>query len=159
MVLNYSKKAIFAIHRKDQQASEYNIRESEKIIEKINKKFSPNKAKDEGAFMAALEEYVEAKLFSSFKKTEKIKAIKEFDIPVESYIGGLCDLSGELIRMAINEATEKNFEEVEKTKKAINEILNELIDFDITGPLRTKYDQAKRNLNKIEQINYEIKLR
>ncbi len=159
IVLNYSKKAIFAIHRKDYKTSEENIKESEKIIEKIYKKFSPNKAKDEGAFMAALEEYVEAKLFSNFEKTEKIKAIKELEIPVESYIGGLCDLSGELVRLAINEATEKNFDEVEKVKKVINEILNELIDFDITGPLRAKYDQAKRNLNKIEQINYEIKLR
>jgi translin len=159
IVLNCSKKAIFAIHRKDYEKSQEKIKESEKTIKKINKKFSPNKAQDEGAFMAALEEYVEAKLFSNFKKTEKINSIKEFDIPVESYIGGLCDLRGELVRLGINDATEKKFNEVEKIKKTINEILNELIDFDITGPLRTKYDQAKRNLNKIEQINYEIKLK
>ena len=35
----------------------------------------------------------------------------------------------------------------------------ELVEFDMTGYLRTKYDQAKRNLRKIEQIDYEIKIR
>jgi hypothetical protein len=29
----------------------------------------------------------------------------------------------------------------------------------MTGYLRTKYDQAKGNLRKIEQIDYEIKIR
>jgi len=37
--------------------------------------------------------------------------------------------------------------------------MSELVEFDMTGYLRTKYDQAKGNLRKIEQINYEINLR
>jgi hypothetical protein len=35
----------------------------------------------------------------------------------------------------------------------------ELVEFDMAGYLRTKYDQARGNTRKIEQINYEINLR
>ena len=34
-----------------------------------------------------------------------------------------------------------------------------LVEFDMTGYLRTKYDQAKSSLRKIEQIDYDIKIR
>ena len=49
--------------------------------------------------------------------------------------------------------------EVKKIKEIINDIMTELVEFDLTGYLRTKYDQAKSNLKKIEQIDYEIKIR
>ncbi len=37
--------------------------------------------------------------------------------------------------------------------------MGQLIDFDMTGYLRTKYDQARGHLRKLEQMAYEIKLR
>lgn len=159
IVLNNSKKSIFAIHRNDLKLAEEKLTENQEIISKITKNFGKNRATEEGAFMAALEEYVEARLFLDFSKTEKIGKIKEVEVPLESYLGGICDLTGELVRYAINKAIEKNFAEIKKVKKIINEILNELIDFDITGYLRTKYDQAKGNLKKIEQMDYEINLK
>jgi len=74
-------------------------------------------------------------------------------------LGGICDLTGELVRRAINQAAEGNLQEVDKIKQIINEIMSELVEFDMTGYLRTKYDQAKTNLRKKEQINYEINIR
>ncbi len=159
IILNNSKKAIFAIHREDQKKAEENIIESEKLINKIYKNFKENRAKEEGAFMASLEEYAEAKLFFNFIKSGKIDKIKEVKLPLESYLGGICDLSGELIRLATNKAIKKDFAAIENIKEIINEILGELIDFDMSGYLRTKYDQAKNNLKKIEQMNYEINLK
>ncbi len=159
IVLNNSKKSIFAAHRQEIELAEEKLQESENIIKKISKNFSMNRAKEEGSFMAALEEYVEAKLFFNFVKNGKINKIKEIKVPMESYLGGLCDLTGELVRRAINETINKNFSEIKNIKKIINEILNELIDFDVTGYLRTKYDQARGNLKKIEQIDYEISLK
>jgi predicted translin family RNA/ssDNA-binding protein len=159
LILNNSKKAIFAIHRDDLKLAKERLDENEDIIKKINKDFGENRAIGEGAFMAGLEEYVEAKLFYDFITTSKIGNIKEVDVPLESYLGGLCDLTGELIRLATNKAIEKKFSEIGKIKDVINEVLNELIDFDITGYLRTKYDQARNNLKKIEQMDYEINLR
>ena len=72
---------------------------------------------------------------------------------------GICDLTGELVRRAVNQVVQGNTGEAEKIKQAINEIMAELVEFDMTGYLRTKYDQAKRNLKKIEHIIYELKIR
>jgi predicted translin family RNA/ssDNA-binding protein len=74
-------------------------------------------------------------------------------------LGGICDTTGELVRRAVNEAARGNLDEVEKIHGIIDQILGELVEFDMTGYLRTKYDQARGNLRKIEQINYEVKLR
>jgi predicted translin family RNA/ssDNA-binding protein len=159
IILNNAKKAIFAIHRADLKLAEERLSENEDIIKKIKNDFGESRAIEEGAFMAGLEEYAEAKLFFNFIKTGKIDKIKEVKIPLESYLGGLCDLTGELIRLATNKAIEKKFSEIGEIKNIINEVLNELIDFDITGYHRTKYDQARTNLKKIEQMDYEINLR
>ena len=88
-----------------------------------------------------------------------VTAFKETNLNYDSYLGGLCDLTGELVRRAVNQAAAGKTEEVEKMKKTISDVMAELVEFDMTGYLRTKYDQAKGNLRKIEQIDYEIKLR
>lgn len=66
---------------------------------------------------------------------------------------------GELVRYATNQAAKGKFGEVAKTKKLAEDIMGQLIDFDMTGYLRTKYDQSRGHLRKLEQMAYEIKLR
>ncbi len=90
------------------------------------------------------------------KGVDKIKNIK---LSFESYIGGICDLTGELVRRAVNEAAKGHTPEVENIKNIISDIMAGLVEFDMTGYLRTKYDQARGNLRKIEQIDYEVKIR
>ena len=96
---------------------------------------------------------------AKLSKQQKVDKIRSVNLNVNSYLGGLCDLTGELVRQAIKQATAGNFEEVDRMKKIINEIMAELVEFDMTGYLRTKYDQAKNNLRKIEQVEYEVKMR
>jgi len=90
---------------------------------------------------------------------EKIDKIKKINLSLESYIGGICDLTGELARRTVNLVAQGKNKQVAYIKKVVEDIMVELVEFDITGYLRTKYDQAKNNLRKIEQINYEIKIR
>jgi len=66
---------------------------------------------------------------------------------------------GELVRYATNQAAAGKFSAVAKTKKLAEDIMGQLIDFDMTGYLRTKYDQARGHLRKLEQMAYEIRLR
>jgi predicted translin family RNA/ssDNA-binding protein len=158
IILHDSKRVIFSLHREDVKKAEESLSQIEKIIIKLDKKFGYNRLKEEGSYKAGVEEYVEARSFFmvlSGKKLEKFKGIK---LSYESYLGGICDLSGELVRRAVNKAANGEYEEVKKIKKMINEIMSELVEFDMAGYLRTKYDQARGNLRKIEQINYEINL-
>ncbi|MEI6835217.1 MAG: hypothetical protein WCK59_00030 [Candidatus Falkowbacteria bacterium] len=158
-VLFYSKKAIFALHRNEIKVADTKLKEMEDVLIQLEKKFSLKRIEKEGAYRAAIEEYVEAKLLSLVIKGEKIDRIKKLKLDNDAYLGGICDLLGELVRKATNEAASGNFDQVEIIKKLSNDIMDQLIDFDMTGYLRTKYDQARGHLRKLEQMAYEIKLR
>jgi len=159
IILHDSKRVIFALHRGEREQAGQTLADIEKILMSLEKKFGYSRVMQEGAYSAAVEEFVEAKTLSVVLAGKKIEQFKGLKISHQGYLGGLCDLTGELVRHAINEAAKGNFDEADKVKKIINDIMAELIAFDMTGYLRTKYDQAKGNLRKIEQIDYEIKLR
>lgn len=159
VVLHDSKKIIFSLHRQDIKRADDLLANTEKILINLEKKFGHARLLEEGAYKAAVEEYVEAKMFYKVLNGEKVDKIDKINLEIESLIGGISDLTGELVRVAVNKASAGEFDQVKKISDAINEILSELVEFDITGYLRTKYDQAKTNLRKIEQICYEIKIR
>jgi Predicted RNA-binding protein of the translin family len=158
-VLFHSKKAIFALHRDDIKIADAKLKDMETILLQLEKKFGIKRIEEEGAYRAAIEEYVEAKLLSLVIKGEKIDRIKTLKLDDSAYLGGICDLLGELVRKATNEAAAGNFDQVEKIKKFASDMMDQLIDFDMTGYLRTKYDQARGHLRKLEQMAYEIKLK
>jgi len=158
-VLHDSKKAIFSLHRDDIAGAEKTLKELEEILKNLEKKFNFSRLMQEGSYKAALEEYVEAKMFYLVMVGKKIDKIQSIKIDYESYLGGISDLIGELVRRAIKMATLGNIDEVKKIHKIADDIMAELVEFDMRSYLRTKYDQAKGHLRKIEQINYEINLR
>jgi len=158
-VLHDSKRVIFSLHRGDDKKAAESLKEIEEKLDQLDKKFGHNRLVQEGAYKAGAEEYVEAKLFYLYLSGKKIDKFAKANIDYDSYLAGACDLTGEMVRHAIKLASKKKFKEVEKIKESINAILAELVEFDMTGYLRTKYDQAKTNLRKIEQIDYDIKIR
>jgi len=159
VVLHDSKRVIFALHRFDKDKALASLNEIEKILIKLEKKFGYTRLNQEGSYRAGVEEYAEAKTFYMVLDNKKIDKFKNIKLSYESYLGGICDLTGELVRRAVNQAAAGNYDEVKKIKNIISDILHELVEFDMTGYLRTKYDQAKGNLRKIEQINYDINIR
>ncbi len=158
-ILFHSKKAIFALHRHDLETAEEKLEEMENELLNLEKTFSIKRIEEEGAYRAAIEEYTEAKLLSFAIKGEEIDKIKKLNLSTDAYLGGICDLLGELVRVATNDAAAGNFDRVAEIKELAENIMDQLIDFDMTGYLRTKYDQARGHLRKLEQMAYEIKLR
>jgi predicted translin family RNA/ssDNA-binding protein len=158
-VLHDAKKAIFSLHRGDLAGAEKTLAEVEEILKNLEKKFGFSRLLEEGSYKAAAEEYVEAKMFWQVSTGKKIDEIKDIKLDYESYLGGLCDLIGELVRWTIKMATDGKIKEVKKIHKIADDIMAELVEFDMRSYLRTKYDQAKGHLRKIEQINYEVNLR
>ena len=159
IVLHDSKRVIFSLHRNDLKKAETSLIEIEKVLQELVKEFSLERLQKEGAYKACVEEYVEAKMFYLVLNNQKVDEIRDINLDFESYLGGICDLTGELVRRATNLAAQGKIEKVDKIQLIINDIMTELVEFDMTGYLRTKYDQAKNNLRKIEQINYDIKIR
>jgi predicted translin family RNA/ssDNA-binding protein len=159
IVLHDSKRVIFALHRGDVKKAEQSLGAIEKILKDMEKKFGYTRIVKEGAYNAGVEEYVEAKMFFKIINGEKIDKIKDITLSIEAYLGGISDTTGELVRLATNKAAKGEFKEVEKIKDIITDVMAELVEFDITGYLRTKYDQAKGNLRKVEQVMYDISIR
>ena len=159
LILHDSKRVIFSLHRGDMKKGEDSLKEIEEKLTYLDKKFGHTRIVQEGSYKASVEEYVEAKMFYRYIHGQKVDKIQKIKIDYDSYMGGISDLTGEMVRLAINNASKGRLDEVEKIKQSINDIIAEMVEFDMTGYLRTKYDQAKTNLKKIEQIDYEIKIR
>ena len=159
IVLHDSKRVIFSLHRNDAKTAAESLANIEKILKDLDKKFGYARVMEEGSYRAGVEEYVEAKLFYLVCQGKKVDKFPGMKIDVDGYLGGISDLTGEMVRRAVNSAAEGDYAMVEKMKKGINDIMAGLVEFDMTGYLRTKYDQAKNNLRKMEQVAYEIKLR
>ena len=154
-----AKKTIFALQRQDFKVAETKLRDIEKALKNLENRFGVDRLRREGAYRAAAEEYLEGKTFYLINKNKKITEVEELHLDYESYLGGICDLIGEMVRFATNQAAQGKFGEVAKIKKIADTIMTQLSDFDLTGYLRTKYDQARGHLRKLEQMAYEIKLR
>lgn len=158
--LHYAKRAIFSLQRDDLKEAQAKLSEAEKILRKLEKQGQGDaKFGQEGSYRAAIEEYVEAALLYQFLTDGKIGPVTSVPVDSESYIAGLCDVPGELYRYAIKAATVRNHKTVERCAALSNEIIGELIEFDLTSYLRTKFDQAKQANHRLEQVVYEVSVR
>lgn len=158
--LHHAKRVVFDLHRGDTKAAEEKLRLVESIMKDLVKRNKKNpEIQDEGVFAAALEEYVEASLFYQFLKSGEMGEVKGLDVPGEIYLAGLCDVPGELFRYAIRAATNHDIATVKKCSLAAEEIIGELMEFNLTKYLRNKFDQAKQAAHKLEVAVYEVTLR
>jgi len=155
-----AKKTIFSLQGGNIKDAKISLNEAKKILLELGKKYKATADLfDEGSFKAALEEYTEAELFLSFVEKKIITKLKDLKIDSDIYIGGLCDVPGEILRFAIKSATERNIGEVKRCYSVAEEIINELVDMNLTGYNRQKFDQAKQALNKLQQVVYEVSLK
>lgn len=155
-----AKRAIFALQRDNTGDATRALAEAQALLAMLAKKHQKDtRVFDEGSFKAALEEFVEATLFYQCIQNKPLNEIKGLPVDSDTYISGLADVPGELLRYAIKSATERKFEMARMCFVAAEDIVGEMVDMDLTGYNRQKFDQAKQSLHKLQQIIYEISLR
>ncbi|MFA6603716.1 MAG: hypothetical protein WCT10_02640 [Patescibacteria group bacterium] len=158
--LSASKRAIFALHRDDAAAAAKLLEEAGSGLAAIVKAVgSQLDVSAEGSFRAALEEFVEAELYRRYLATGDVGRVEIENVDYEIYLSGLSDLTGELQRRQVRLATEGKLDEVKRIKELMEAIVAELLDMDLGGYLRNKFDQAKNNLRRAEEVLYELSLR
>ncbi|MEA3514892.1 MAG: hypothetical protein U9R34_05415 [Nanoarchaeota archaeon] len=161
VVLKKSKMLIYAIHRKDTKGINSLFKEVKKDKDNLDKvaKLKSNLL-NEGSYSAACQEYVEAATFLEFKKCLPLSSAKKLGVSTSDYLMGLADLTGELARLAVAGAIKGDYERVGYIKDFVSELWGEMLEFDFrNSALRRKFDSIKYNLNKIEDIRYDIKMR
>ncbi len=158
--LSKSKRAIFAYHRDDAQEAQELLSQAEALFTQAERKFTKFPGlSHEGAYKAALEEYAEALLYGNWLTTGKFGKIHERAMSPVVYLAGLTDATGELVRYAVRQVTLGNTKEVARVHQSVTMVIEFLLDMDLTGYLRTKFDQAKKNLSRLEQMSYDLAIR
>ena len=160
-ILSKSKQAIFTAHDGEIKEAEKTLTQARDSLKELNKKHNrSNRLQFEGSYKAAVEEYLEAEFFIATLKGKDLRLDTEFNFGPEEYIGGLCDLTGELVRQAVLLGGEKkNLGKIREYAQISKEVVGFMMKMYLSGKIRQKSDEAKRNLKRLEQIIYEINLK
>ncbi len=154
-VIRISKLIINSLHRNDLKDAALHVQEIKNKVKNL-----PKKDYDLSFVNVAFQEYVEAMFYYSFIVEKKLPTRKELNIDTENYLLGMCDLTGELVRKAVNSAINGKYDEVAAIKDLVSEIYAAFLEFNLrNGELRKKMDSIKYNLMKLENLVYEIKLK
>lgn len=160
-MVKLSKLAIYSLHRRDMNSAEKSVADMEsrkKSLDLIARK--NRRLQHMESYTTAVQEYVEAKTYLEFVKKKRIPSRRELNVDLEPYLGGLCDLSGELVRKALNDMINHDFKEPLETKKLLEELYGEFLKFNLGGgELRKKSDSLRWNLNKLEDLIFEAKMK
>ena len=113
-----------------------------------------------GSIKVAEQEFVEALCFYEFVKNKSLPTVSDLGVTSENYLLGLCDLSGELTRKAINASIKENYNETLAIWEFLETLYGELMRFDFrNSEIRRKFDGIKYDLQKIENVVLELKLK
>ena len=160
-IIKLSKQIIYNTHRNNLDKAESGVKEIKKLIVSFNKTAEKDpELLYSGTYRSALQEYVEAVAYFSFVKEKIIPSRKDLNIRLECYLLGLCDLTGELVRNAILSATKEKYSEVKSVYSLVEEIFNNMLQFDFrNSDLRKKFDGVKYDLKKLEDLVLQLKLK
>lgn len=183
-----SKKVIYSLHRDDLDNAKKNMDNLNKELIQFLKLYSKSKHSIIGSYKVAIQEFIEAISFYYFVKNEVlyqpefVNSLNQLDskfnnqnlnnpicislsehkfmIDPDFYILGLCDLSGELVRKALNDGIKGDYASVFKIQKFLSSIFNEVAQIDYrNGEIRKKFDSLRWDLRKIEEMAFSLKIK
>ena len=168
-----AKQSIFALHRGDKARAQKLLQQCKEAIQ--NDLFpivQEEPSLRAGSFANVLEEYVEGRLFATWlygKDNENVennspagillhpRDFDEIALEPEEYLGGLCDLTGEVGRYAVQRGTARDTHSVQLCLQTNAAIYTALQGLDVRS-ISKKMDTVRRSVEKIERMLYELSL-
>lgn len=155
-----SKQAIFSMQRNDVskamellQQAEVSIRAGLKIVGR------ESRLQNDGSWRASLEEFTEAALFCRAAQDLPLFPPHTLTDDPDIILGGLSDMVGELVRLAVQRATDGDLERVDHVYALAEKVVGFLLSIDATGSTRQKVDQARQHLRRLEDVRYDLSRR
>lgn len=167
IILREAKSIIFLCHEGKQKEAVERLRKLSKLVRtaeaELQKPLLPRQSVFplymEGSWSAGVEEYLEAYFFTTFLKTKKIGVVTGLHPKAEVLLGALSDFTGEVLRAAVLSGADKDVQTIQRYRSIIADVVAFMLPLYLTGQPRQKFDQAKKNLKRIEEILYEVKIR
>ncbi len=158
-IIKLSKKTIYSMHRNDLKSAGKSAEEMSAKMKEMSAASKSPKLLSSGSYKVAVQEYVEALCFYDLMNDGKITSNSKLKLDPEYYLMGLIDLTGELVRKAINSSINGEYETSVKLKNLVSDLYDELMLFDFAGgELRKKFDSVKYDLKKLDDLVLNLKL-
>lgn len=152
-----AKQAIFVLHRGDRRGAKVLLGRSERALKKLNAFLSKHQSfHHDGNVAAAREEFLEAAYFYAYKTGALDKGIPDVKPDFLDEWGALADFTGELVRDAVHAASSRDLATVKRHCAIADQVVGEMLRLRLAGKLRQKTDEARRNLQRLEQLVYEL---
>jgi predicted translin family RNA/ssDNA-binding protein len=159
--LALSKKAIYSIHRNETATARAQLSKAKQVISQLRKLIAQDAhLAATGAYTEALEEYVEAACYFALLNKKSLPTAQQLGVDIDTYLPGLCDLVGELVRKAITSAIKNDKKTALEIRELVTDIHRELMLFDFrNSPTRRKFDSIKYGLEKLEDLALQLKMK
>ena len=82
----------------------------------------------------------------------------KLEVNEEEFLGGICDLSGEVGRVAVLKGTKRDREGVQMCLDTNLSVLYALEGLHLPGKLHKKIDPLRQSVQKLENVLYELSL-
>ena len=154
-----AKQAIYSLHRGDLVKADKLILECENIANELRPIIEKEPQLRYGSYSNSLEEYAEAQLFRLWLRDNRIASPEE--IPLcneEEFLGGLCDLTGEVGRVAVAKGTLRDTEGVQLALVTNMTVRNALEGLILPKNINKKLGPLENSISKLEQMLYELSL-
>lgn len=151
-----AKQAIFALQRDEKQRAAELLKEAQvSLLEGRKIVLNEKRLYSEGMWRAALEEFCEAFFFERAIAGKELLPVPVTDEP-DILVGGLSDLIGEFARLAVKRAIARDKAGVDRLLEMGGQLVEFMLALDATGGLRSKIDQARQHVRRLEDIRYDL---
>ena len=158
-VQKQAKQAIFSVHRGNLEDAKKKCEACMRVIMEIMPKIEKFPELRYGSFSNSLEEYGEAMLTINWVENKTIMNKAELKVcSRDEYVGALADFTGEIGRIAVNKASQRDAVAVKEIMQADLVLYNCLMKLNIGGKYQKKVDETFTNLKKVEDILYDLSL-
>lgn len=149
----------FKLQRGDIGEAAKSLAEIEKQLKVLVNEAEKSSLRNEGSLKAVVEEYLESLYLYHVLQNKPLPTKLAFSVSADEQLGALADLTGELVRAATLEASKGNFKRIQAYRDATEELFGVLLQMDLHSTLRSKRDDARRNLKRLEEIVYDLAIK
>lgn len=154
-----SKVIIYSTIRDDREGAEASLQKIREMVE-LMRKYVEETPKFLKYAENSYQEYAEAEIFYSYIFEGRIPTWEDLRIPEESYVAGLMDFTGELLRKSVEEMIKDNVQFAIKAKELMGEIYRSMLEMNFKNfDLRKKVDYVAGNMNRLTDYIFQKTVR